>query len=266
MVEVLALLRDELSAQEVITNEALAAAGPAATPTMDEDWHSLQKYIRPALVLLSSRLYRHRPEAAVPLAAVHQFIYLAGRVHAGVAEESTGSRRAQEYQFPVLVGDYLYGRFFTTLCDAGLNHLLGDLARVICAMNEGGMKRVRRALGQENWDLAEIIRLETAELTASCCRLGGLAAGASAQEAGHLHRLGLEVGMAVGRRGEGQALSETTAHLQRALGELALLVSCRRRPGGCDQLERFIRLFSAPGNEAGYGAGPQPAQARVVAG
>jgi geranylgeranyl pyrophosphate synthase len=266
MLEILAPFKDELAAQEALVRQALAATGHTASPSVAEDWNSLQKYIRPALVLLTSRLYQHRPEAAVPLAAVHQFIYLAGRVHTGVAEECTALRReaAQSYQFPVLVGDYLYGRFFTTLCDAGQNHLLGDLARVICSMNEGGMMRAKNALGQAGYDVTEIIRLETAELIASCCRLGGLAGGASDQEARHLYALGLELGMAIGRMEQGCSFSEAAIHLQRAVNEMSVAF-CRRwvpghppgaGQGGWDQLERFIRLFLAPGPGIPTEAGP----------
>ncbi|HUW63871.1 MAG TPA: polyprenyl synthetase family protein [Spirochaetia bacterium] len=252
MLEILAPVREELFAQEALVQRALDVAGGcppkehvSAAATVDAEWHNPQKYIRPALVLLTSRLYQHRPDVAVPLAAVHQFIYLAGRVHTGVAEESALRRKnaREAYQFPVLVGDYLYGRFFTTLCDAGQDHLLGDLARVISAMNEGGMMRARNAQGQADYDILEIIRLETAELLASCCRLGGVAGGASGPETGHLYNLGLELGLAFGRLEEGHSFPDAAGHLQRALNELSLLF-CRRTS---DQLERFIRLFLACG-------------------
>lgn len=249
MLEVLAPVWDELSAQEDIIKKALESAGHTGTPPEGADGSNPQKYIRPALVLLTSRLFRHRPEVAVPLAAVHQFIYLAGRVHAGVAEEEDGGRRnaRDAYQFPVLVGDYLYGRFFATLCEAGQNHLLGDLARVICAMNDGGMMRVKNSQGQANYDILEIIRAETAELLASCCRMGGMVGGASEVELSHLYSLGLELGMAFGRLEEGHSFPEASVHLQRALNELSQIF-CRRTG---DQLERFIRLFLTYGYPPG---------------
>lgn len=258
MLEVLAPVWEELLDQEMLVQRALDGAGGyrrAEVSAPAGDRYAPSKYLRPALVLLTSRLYRHRPETVVPLAAVHQFIYLAGRTHAGVAEVSEHPR--EDYQFPVLVGDYLYGRFFATLSGAGMGHLLGDLARVICAMNEGGMMRAKNALGLADYDIVDIIRLETAELAASCCRLGGLTAGAPRPDLDHLHNMGLEIGLALGHQEEGHSLTETAGHLQRALNELALLFGRR----ASNTMERFIRLL-APGVEgSGY-----PTEGRVLAG
>ena len=250
MLEILAPVREELSDAEALVQRALDTAGGYAArgwihdlPGVADHRRTLHQYIRPALVLLTSRLYQHRPEVAVPLAAVHQFIYLAGRVHRGVSEEAAAGQAREAYQFPVLVGDYLYGRFFTTLCDAGCHRLLADLARVICAINEGGMMRAKQAVGEGNYDRLEVIRLETAELVASCCRTGGLAAGAPAADGSCLYNLGLELGLALGRLEEGHALAEAAGHLQKALAELSLLVGHRNR----ESMERFIRVFPALG-------------------
>jgi len=252
MLEILAPVREELFEAEALVQKALDTAGTGAArewihdlPGIAGHRRTLDRYIRPALVLLTSRLYHHRPEAAVGLAAVHQFIYLAGRVHAGVSEEAAPGRAFMAYQFPVLVGDYLYGRFFTTLCDAGCHRLLGDLARVICAMNEGGLLRAGRAAnrGQGACEWLDIIRLETAELTASCCRTAGMVAGAPVADEPRLHNLGLAVGMALGCLEEGHSLTEAAAYVQKALTELSLLVCHRTR----EPLERLIKFFPVSG-------------------
>ncbi|OAT85487.1 polyprenyl synthetase family protein [Desulfotomaculum copahuensis] len=158
--------------------------------------------IRPALVLLSAGMYGPLTSPVIALAAVVQFIYLAAMIHGRINEEdprhATADRR-DGYQFPVLVGDYLYGRFFTSLCDAGIVRYLEPLSETICRMNEGSILRLKNSVSGKNnpglW--LKIIRLETASLTAAACSLGCRLTGAPPEEAEIWNRFGRHFGTAL---------------------------------------------------------------------
>ncbi len=164
----------------------------------------LDNNLRPALVLICHRLYSPANRQTVALAAVLQFIFMASQVHIRLSEDSPGEEKQTDirtgYQFPVLVGDYLYGRFFTTLCNAGIVHYLKNMAELICIINKNEVKDLN------NPDLAstdprayhEVIRGECAELLACGAYLGADLAGADHVDKDKLYQLGLNLGMAFG--------------------------------------------------------------------
>lgn len=138
---------------------------------------TVDRYIRPACVLLAAQ-FANQVEKAATLAGIVQLIFLADRIHSGVSENYTGNTEPDDprdgTQLPVLVGDYLFGRFFFTLSEAGLLEFLRPLAEIICKMNEGAMLRLKaRSEGDSSpQTLLRIIEQETASLFVGACRLG----------------------------------------------------------------------------------------------
>ena len=188
----------------------------------------VERLICPALVLLTAGIYGRLTEKIMPLAVVFQFIDQAVMVHKNINE---GCQEADDNctdprdgcQYPVLVGDYLYGRFFTTLCEEDMLKYLKPLSEIICMMNEGGIIRLRN---QNNGVInpvfrQEIVRLETAELLGGCCRLAGEEIGADLDQQQHLSDFGRTLGMAFGMaesQGYDQAIKyfkDTLLHLER---------------------------------------------------
>lgn len=183
------------------------------------NWH-----LRPALVVLSGKLFGQLSNQLIALAATLQFIYMAARVHFSVKEDR-GSDPRSGYQFPVLVGDYLYGKFFTSLCDAGIVHYLKPLSEIICLINRGG---ILRQINADNIDIdspifEEIVRLETAELFSGCCRLGAHLSGASEEHQKRLAAFGLEVGMAYGLMERDAPFERVAEYLKSAYEKLLWL-------------------------------------------
>ncbi|MFZ5644397.1 MAG: polyprenyl synthetase family protein [Bacillota bacterium] len=164
----------------------------------------LETDICPALVLYAARIYGSVTEKVISLAQVFQFIYLAVMLHQDINEDEQIKERnytepRDGCQYPVLVGDYLYGRFFTTLCDADIVEYLGPLSGIICMINEGGILRLKSQREKEMpGTRREIIRLEMAELMAGCCKLGGQIAGADREGQSYLYKFGFSLGMGVG--------------------------------------------------------------------
>jgi geranylgeranyl pyrophosphate synthase len=205
---------------------------------------SLNRIIRPALVIMTSRMFNNHSDKVIFLAAVIQYIYLASYVHRRINEDFPDGEKPDprdDSQFPILVGDYLFGRCFATLCDGGLVQYLHPLAEIIRLINEGGI------LNKQNPDartvnlktFQEIIRLETAELFAGSCRLGAHLAGAGEEQCKNMHYFGLSLGMAVGFLEEGVEGGLANKYLDQANGNLAALAETAQ----IGELEGVINLF-----------------------
>jgi len=190
----------------------------------------INKTIRPALVILSSRIYGCNPAKAVALASVFQFIYMASKVHEGIPENDSDYIRGDSdprdgSQFPVLVGDYLYGKFFSFLCDADIINLLQPMAEIICQIHEGGILR-KKVNGQNPSSQAfrEVVRKETAELFAGCCALSARLAGAPEKDQELMGRFGQNLGMAYGLMEQDTPSKEyASVYLKEALNSLSLI-------------------------------------------
>ena len=189
----------------------------------------------PALVLYTARLYGETTDRVISLAQVFQFIQLASRVHYNINEdwqinENNCSDPRDGCQYPVLVGDYLYGRFFTTLCEAEIVEYLGPLAEIICLINEGGIVRLKNQSGGmvRTGARREIIRLEIAELMAGCCKIGGQVAGADQDSQQRLYKFGFSLGMAVGMLSS-KMHNQAGSYFKEALSFLETLGSGKKR-------------------------------------
>ena len=198
--------------------------------------------VRPALVILSSRLFGGEPGKTVALAGIIQFIFMASSIHEGIGENDSDYIRGDSdprdgSQFPVLVGDYLYGKFFTALCNAGLIDLLRPLAEIICCIHEGGIMK-KKALGQplSSQAVRDAVSQETAALFSGCCRLGARLALAPQEKQEILGKFGLNLGLAYGLLEQGAAFEYIDGFFQSALGNLSLL------PGTKDR-ETMVRLL-----------------------
>jgi geranylgeranyl pyrophosphate synthase len=206
----------------------------------------LDNILRPALVTLSAGIFGKITHRVISLAAVLQYIFLASCIHQGVNEDdeiikaATGDTR-DDCQFPVLVGDYFFGRFFTTLCDADIVDYLGPLAEIICVINEGGVMRLRNAdsAGINPLLLRELVRKETAEMLSGCCRLGARLNGANGAQQEILGRTGINIGMVLGLVEQGNSFEQAAVCLREDLPELDKLP-----PGPCRMaLKELVELL-----------------------
>jgi len=207
----------------------------------------LNSILRPVLVILSAGMFGKITDRVISLAGVLQYIYLASCIHKGINEDieitqaPTGDPR-DGCQFPVLVGDYFYGRFFTSLCDAGIVDYLRPLAEMICVINEGGVIRLRNSgsTGINPSPGRELVRKETAEMLASCCRLGARLNGAGGQQQETLGRFGVSFGIALGLMEQGNSFEEqAVVYLREALPELDKLPPGPNRTA----LKELVGLF-----------------------
>lgn len=161
------------------------------------DMDELDQTVYPAIVLAVSGACGDCGQKSEALATTVQFIFIATRVHELMKDESDIAEELR--QFPVLVGDLLYGKFFLELCREKLLTFLDPLARVIGTMSEGRISRWLYRdtnLNKDQW--LQIIEMECASLTASAARLSAELAGVSLPLQRRFEEFGWEVGLAWG--------------------------------------------------------------------
>jgi geranylgeranyl pyrophosphate synthase len=237
--------------QQMVDNEMNIKAGYIGTFAHLE-CSTVNQTVRPALVILSSRLFGGDPVKTVALASIFQFIYLASNIHEGIGENDSDYIRGDSdprdgSQFPVLVGDFLYGKFFKALCDADLIDLLHPLAEIICCIHEGGILK-KKALGQplSSHAVREAVLKETAELFSGCCRVGARLAGAPQGEQELLGKFGLNLGLAFGLLELGAAFEYIDGFFQSALSNLPPLRSDDKEREAMVRLLRNLREHGLP--------------------
>jgi octaprenyl-diphosphate synthase len=199
----LALARD-LEEMERVLARALADRRPGVGPLLEHLVHYRGKRLRPTLLLLTARACGTVRPAHYALAAVVEMIHTATLVHDDILDGASVRRHVPTInagwgnQAGVLLGDYLFTHAFylsSTLGDVRACRLIGEATNRVCA---GELQQVSE---RGNLELTEaeyfaIISAKTAELTACCCRLGALFAGANEGVVEALARFGRHLGIA----------------------------------------------------------------------
>ena len=161
------------------------------------------KRIRPALLLLSAKLFDYQGRGAVRLGAVVEIIHTATLVHDDIIDEAQTrrGRPAANTQWGnskcVLAGDWLYMQAFKVAVQERNFRILDTLIELTQQMVEGELLQMEK-LGQlitldEHFDL---IYRKTACLFSVCMRLGAILGGANLEQEEALGRYGRDLGMA----------------------------------------------------------------------
>ncbi|KLU58781.1 octaprenyl-diphosphate synthase [Peptococcaceae bacterium CEB3] len=169
----------------------------------------------PAIVIAVSRACGFSAPSVVKLATIIELIFLADQVHALMKDDESLSEEGR--QFPVLVGDYLYGRFFLDLCRDGLLPFLKPLAEAIITMSEGGISRWlarERELSPREW--LRVLEQERASLTGLAGRLSARLAGTAETVQETAACLGQALGLAWAARQQGLGESLVQTQLAKA--------------------------------------------------
>ncbi|MHB9094050.1 MAG: demethylmenaquinone methyltransferase [Eubacteriales bacterium] len=200
----LELIRLDLNSVDQKIEKALKIKPGHLSKFAHFDLESLQKYLHPALVLFSGRLFKYSGEKLIYLASVIQLIYQASSIHLRIPDERVqpvaGLDPRDGAQFPVLVGDYLYGWYFTGLCEGQILEFLSPLSNIIAEINHGALlrkKNANRLMADVNLAMT-VIEKETALLTEGSARIAGMLAGAPQVEVTRLADFGRNFGMAYG--------------------------------------------------------------------
>ena len=208
------------------------------------------KRVRPAVLLMASRLGGYTGDRAVVFAAAIEFIHTATLVHDDIIDESElrRGRLAVHARWgndvTVLLGDYLYIKSMAL----ALTHDTLDIVRVLCDVT---LKMIEGEIFQltKNGDAAitedehfDIIRRKTAFLFGGSAQIGGMLGRVSKEQEQALQQYGFSLGIAF----------QVVDDLLDFTGDLAAL----GKPVGADLLEGkmtlpLIHLLQQPGHRAG---------------
>ncbi|TGE37595.1 geranylgeranyl pyrophosphate synthase [Desulfosporosinus fructosivorans] len=179
------------------------------------DMDELDRTVNPAIVLAVCQAFKEHSQKSEALAGIIQYVFMANKVHKLMKDDSDIMEELR--QFPVLVGDLLYGKFFLELCREKLLSFLDPVAQVMGTMSEGGISRwLSRDKKIGKAESLEIIGMESASLTALAARLSAELAGVSVPLQQQVEAFGWELGLAWGAWKERLEKIEVQSILQRA--------------------------------------------------
>ncbi|HEY6272645.1 MAG TPA: polyprenyl synthetase family protein [Terriglobales bacterium] len=201
--EVLELLRDDLAAIEREFGRGAVSNVRAITEIGEHLRAGGGKRIRPALLLLSSKLFPHDERSAIRLGGVVEIIHTATLVHDDIIDEAPTrrGRPAANTQWGnakcVLAGDWLYMQAFKIAVEERNFKILDELIDLTQQMVEGELLQMEK-LGKcitldEHFDL---IFRKTACLFSVSMRLGAILGKATEEQEQRLGEYGRHLGLA----------------------------------------------------------------------
>lgn len=161
------------------------------------------KRLRPALLLLASRMLRYEGYRDVIYGAVIEFIHTATLVHDDIIDEAAirRGRTSINYRWgnhlTVLVGDYLYTHSMNLALAEGNLDVLRLLSNVTIKMIEGEILGLEQN-GRTDLtidDYFEIVNRKTAALFGACCRIPAYLTDATEPNAAALQAYGYNLGV-----------------------------------------------------------------------
>jgi len=162
------------------------------------------KRMRPAVLLMASRLAGYTGDRAILYAAVVEFIHTATLVHDDIIDDSDLRRGRLAVHsrwgndITVLLGDYLYIKSMAL----ALTHDTLELVRVLCdvtlKMIEGELYQLTKNgdADIEEEEHFDIIRRKTAYLFGGCAQIGGMLGSIPADREQALREYGFNLGIA----------------------------------------------------------------------
>jgi octaprenyl-diphosphate synthase len=201
--EVFDLLRDDLAAIEREFGRGTVSGVRAITDIGEHLRAGGGKRLRPALLLLSSKLFEHDERSAVRLGGVVEIIHTATLVHDDIIDEAKTrrGRPAANTQWGnskcVLAGDWLYMQAFKIAVQERNFKILDELIDLTQQMVEGELLQMEK-LGtcvslEEHFDL---IFRKTACLFSVSMRLGAILGKAREEQETRLGEYGRNLGLA----------------------------------------------------------------------
>jgi len=161
------------------------------------------KRLRPALVLLTSRLFSPGSEESVFLASLVELLHTASLIHDDIVDNA-GVRRGRKSvhakwgpNITVLLGDYLYIKSIGLSLQSRHERVIRLLADVSARMIEGELDEYALAgdLRITEGQYRGIVENKTAVLFGACCRIGAILGLASPEEEESVAAYGLNLGL-----------------------------------------------------------------------
>ncbi len=161
------------------------------------------KRFRPALVLLSSRLFGPRNGENIFLASLVEMIHTASLIHDDIIDNARTRRGIESVHarwgpnVTVLLGDYLYIKSIGLSLQSASDRIVRILMDISSRMIEGELAEYARS-GDTRISEDEYLRIignKTAALFSTCCRLGAILGRASEEAENDVAEYGRNLGM-----------------------------------------------------------------------
>lgn len=162
------------------------------------------KRLRPMLTLAAARLCGYTGPYHIHLAATVEFIHTATLLHDDVVDESAQRRGRPtanllwDNKSSVLVGDYLFARSFQLMTETENMRVLAILSNASATIAEGEVLQLTAAQNLATTEdiYLKVVRGKTAALFSAATEVGGVIAGATAQQVQALYDYGDALGVA----------------------------------------------------------------------
>lgn len=162
------------------------------------------KQFRPMISLLCAKLFGEINENTFTAATMVELLHTATLVHDDVVDESDQRRgffsinALWKNKIAVLVGDYLLSRGLLVALNRNQFEMLKILSTTVSDMSEGELLQLEKArrLDITKEIYYQIIRQKTASLIATSCHCGALTTCHDASNLEHIHRFGMNLGIA----------------------------------------------------------------------
>lgn len=202
--DVYSRISGELAEVKARTDEALSRAATLVGCGNVLGAGTNGKKLRPAMLILISRLFGGARETAVRLAAAVELIHAASLIHDDVIDAAPvrrGRPTTLAHLGPsnaVLAGDVIFSGVFADLADAGLAEALREIAHAAADVCAGEVRenRAKRDFALSRNEYLKIVGLKTASLYRSAAIMGAISAGAPEDAARSAGQIGHWVGMA----------------------------------------------------------------------
>ena len=202
--EIFELLHDDLIAIEAEFGRDTVSGVSAITEIGEYLRGGGGKRIRPALLLLSSKLFPYKGRGAVRLGAVVEIIHTATLVHDDIIDQADLRRGRLAVHsrwgndITVLLGDYLYIKSMGMALTQDSLDVIRLLCDVTLRMIEGELYQLTKAgdVDITEDEHFEIIRRKTAFLFGGCAQIGGMLGGVSPEQETALRDYGFNLGVA----------------------------------------------------------------------
>jgi len=162
------------------------------------------KRLRPALVILSSKIFSYQGNQHINLAAIIELIHTATLLHDDVVDASIlrrGQKTANQRwgnEASVLVGDFVYSRAFQMMVNINSLRIMEILSEATNSIAEGEVQQLinRNRSEISECDYLDVIRNKTAKLFEAAAQLGAVISNKTRNEEKSMAKYGRHVGTA----------------------------------------------------------------------
>ena len=177
-----ALISDDMLSVNQLIETSLSSDVPLINQLGQYIINSGGKRLRPALVILSSKIFSYQGDQHINLAAIIELIHTATLLHDDVVDASIlrrGQKTANQRwgnEASVLVGDFVYSRAFQMMVDVDSLRIMEILSEATNSIAEGEVQQLinRNRSEISESDYLSVIRNKTAKLFEAAAQLGAV--------------------------------------------------------------------------------------------